>query len=97
MAPSDLELLHRYAHEGSEESFETLVGRHVSMVYSAALRQVRCAHLAEEVAQTVFVELARCAGWIKPGSILGAWLYEVTRRRAIDAASNASGLRMTRR
>ena len=84
MIPSDSELLRRYAHERSEAAFATLVGRHVDLVYAAALRQVRRPHLAQEVAQTVFIELAKRARSLGSVQVLAAWLYTVTRRRAID-------------
>lgn len=90
MVISDSELLQRYAREGSEDAFAQLVHRHVNMVYSAALRQVGRAHLAQEVSQTVFIELARCAHKLRSDSIPGAWLYEVTRRRAIDVVRSES-------
>jgi len=46
----------------------------------------RSAHLSspEEVAQSVFTDLARNAARLKPDTILTAWLYEVTRRTAIN-------------
>ena len=53
-------------------------------MYSAALRQVRSPQLAEEVAQSVFTDLARQAANLKPETVLSAWLYQVTRRTAID-------------
>jgi RNA polymerase sigma factor (sigma-70 family) len=81
---SDLELLEAYARENSEESFAALVNRHLNLVYSAALRQVRSPQLAEEVAQSVFTDLSRNAAKLKPDTILTAWLYQVTRRTAID-------------
>jgi RNA polymerase sigma factor (sigma-70 family) len=90
MATNDMELLHRYARQGSEESFTALVQRHLDLVYSAALRQVRAPELAQEVAQSVFIELSRSADKIKPDSILTAWLYHVTRRRAIDVVRRES-------
>jgi hypothetical protein len=34
----DIELLRRYAEEGSEEAFRELVSRHIDLVYSAARR-----------------------------------------------------------
>src|ERR1035441_8733689 len=81
---SDLELLEAYTREESEESFAALVNRHLNLVYSAALRQVRSPQLAEEVAQSVFTDLSRNAAKLKPDTILIAWLYQVTRRTAID-------------
>ncbi len=80
----DLELLHQYACEHSESAFAALVQRHLNLVYSAALRQVRSPHLAEEVTQSVFTDLARQALRLAPDTILTAWLYQVTRRTAID-------------
>ena len=67
---SDLELLHEYARQGSEEAFAALVHRHLNLVYSAAIRQVRSRPLAEEVAQSVFADLARNAARLKPDTIL---------------------------
>ena len=53
----DGELLRRYAETNSESAFTELVERHLPLVYSAALRQVNGdAHLAQDVAQTVFAE-----------------------------------------
>jgi RNA polymerase sigma factor (sigma-70 family) len=84
MAANDLELLGQFAREQSQDAFTTLVNRHLGLVYSAALRQVRSPHLAEEVAQTVFTNLARNAAKLTPDTNLTAWLYRVTRHAAID-------------
>src|SRR5205814_25742 len=84
MTTSDLDLLKEYAGRNSEEAFATLVKRHLNLVYSAALRQVRSPQLAEEVSQSVFSDLAQNAHKLRSGTILTAWLYQVTRRTAID-------------
>src|SRR5438132_12143154 len=66
----DGELLAEYAASGSEEAFAELVGRHLALVHSTALRIVENAQLAEEVAQSVFIILARKAGHMRKGTIL---------------------------
>lgn len=85
MQPSDHDLLQQYARDGSQPAFAELVRRHVDLVYAAARRQVRSAALAEEVAQSVFIDLSRTATRIKAGTPLVAWLHVTTRRTAIDA------------
>ena len=80
MSESDIELLERYQRERSEEAFSEIVRRHLALVHSAALRQVRLPHLAEEIAQTTFLEPARHTDRLGSNTQLAAWLYETTRR-----------------
>jgi RNA polymerase sigma factor (sigma-70 family) len=72
----DVELLRNYARTRSEEAFAELVRRHLNLVYSAALRQVGGdSHLAQDVAQTVFTDLARKAASLCRRESLTGWLY----------------------
>ncbi|HUA37657.1 MAG TPA: sigma-70 family RNA polymerase sigma factor [Candidatus Sulfopaludibacter sp.] len=87
---SDWDLLRQFARENSQDAFGEIVRRHLNLVYSAALRQARSPQLAEEIAQSVFADLARNAGKLKPDAILTAWLYAVTRRTAIDVIRKES-------
>jgi RNA polymerase sigma factor (sigma-70 family) len=86
----DSQLLQDYARAKSQDAFKELVRRHLNLVYSAALRQVRSPQLAEEISQSVFADLARAADKLSPDTILTAWLYQVTRRTAIDVVRRES-------
>jgi RNA polymerase sigma factor (sigma-70 family) len=75
----DAELLRRYVEDRSEQAFAELVERHVRLVYSAALRQLGGAtHRAEDVTQTVFIDLARRARTLVHRPDLSGWLYTST-------------------
>jgi RNA polymerase sigma factor (sigma-70 family) len=81
----DIELLQRYVRERDEACFTTLVERHLGLVHSTALRQVRDPHLAEEVTQAVFIILAKKAHAFRQGVVISSWLYRTTRFAASDA------------
>jgi RNA polymerase sigma factor (sigma-70 family) len=92
---SDLDLLGRFVREKSQDAFTALVQRHVNLVYSAALRQVRSPQLAEEITQSVFADLACDAGkfsgaGFQPANSVIPWLYAITRRTAIDTIRKES-------
>src|SRR5215472_10216369 len=87
---TDGELLGRYSEAGSEESFGELVRRHLDLIYSAALRQVNGdAHLAQDVTQSVFCDLARKASTLKDRPTLAGWLYTSTHHAAASAVRAA--------
>ncbi len=79
----DATLLQRYARDCSENDFAELVRRHLDFVYSAALRQVNGdTHLAQDVAQLVFTDLARKASAVAGHRVLAGWLFTSTRYAA---------------
>lgn len=81
----DAGLLRRFAEEGEQPAFNELVRRHMDVVYSAALRRVGGdSHLARDVAQHVFVVLARQAGKLARHPALVGWLYSATRHAAAN-------------
>ncbi|HLX69126.1 MAG TPA: sigma-70 family RNA polymerase sigma factor [Verrucomicrobiae bacterium] len=73
------ELLAEYATTGSEAAFRELVASYLDLVYSAAVRLVDGdSHRAEDVAQTVFIDLARRAHALSNEVMLGGWLHRHT-------------------
>jgi RNA polymerase sigma factor (sigma-70 family) len=81
----DFQLIREYAEHQSDAAFEKLVSRYVNLVYSAAIRQVKDPHLAEEITQTVFIILSRKAKTLAPHIILSGWLYRTAQYIAGDA------------
>ena len=82
---NDAELLREYVESQSDAAFAELVGRHVNLVYSTAFRMVRENALAQDVVQSVFVQLARKASTVREGNALPGWLYQVTHCQAANA------------
>jgi RNA polymerase sigma factor (sigma-70 family) len=79
----DAKLLVQYLDHSSESDFNTLVQRHIALVYGAALRGVGGdVHLAHDVTQIVFSDLARKAPSLRDRPSLAGWLYIGTRHAA---------------
>jgi RNA polymerase sigma factor (sigma-70 family) len=81
---TDQELLRDFVAWRSEAAFAELVSRHVDHVYSAALRMVCDAHLAQDVTQGVFIALAQSACHLADRLVLSGWLH----RTAQNIAAN---------
>lgn len=76
----DAALLRRYADTHDEAAFAEIVRRHVNLVHSVALRQVNGdAHLAADVTQLVFTDLARKAAQLARHRVLAGWLFTSAR------------------
>lgn len=81
----DAELLRRYAADRSEVAFATLVNRRIDLVYAVALRHLGGdKHLAEDVTQRVFADLARKANELSGRAVLSGWLYRSAQFAASD-------------
>ena len=75
----DEQLLGKYIEERSEPAFGELVARHIDLVYAAALRVVNGdTHLAQDVTQMVFIDLALKARRLPRPIVLAAWLHRHT-------------------
>ena len=73
------QLLKEYVLSRSESAFRELVSRYVDLVHSTAFRLVDSdAHRAEDVTQTVFMDLARMAPCLSKEIMLGGWLHRHT-------------------
>ena len=82
----DGQLLRQYVEDRSEAAFTEFVDRHINVVYFAALRRVGGdRHLAHDVAQSVFADLARKAPTLVDRPVLVGWLYTSTRFAAAQA------------
>jgi RNA polymerase sigma factor (sigma-70 family) len=68
-----------YAKTGSEAAFREVVARYLNLVFSTAVRLVDGdSHLAQDVTQRVFADLAKMAGNFSEDAMLGGWLHRHT-------------------
>jgi len=77
------DVLMRRVTAGDHNAFAALYDRHAALVYGIARRMLSDTAQAEDVAQSVFLQL-----WVRPelyrGGNLGAWLARVARNACID-------------
>jgi RNA polymerase sigma factor (sigma-70 family) len=76
---NDMDLVREFGRHHSEAAFTELVRRHLNLVYSVALRLTGNVGDAEDVAQAVFIILARKAVALPERTLVTGWLYEATR------------------
>ena len=71
--------------QGDDGAFADLVAKYFRMVYTMAARQVGDPHLAEEVAQSVFIIFSRKASKLSSSVSICGWLVQTTRFVSKDA------------
>jgi RNA polymerase sigma factor (sigma-70 family) len=84
-APTDRQLLARFARDRDESAFRALVERHAPMVWAACRRVLGDGPDAEDAFQATFLVLAQKAGAAGWQESVSSWLHEVAYRVAIRA------------
>lgn len=72
------------AQAGDTAAYRVLVDTHQARAYALALRILRSAEDAEEVAQDAFVRVWTALPGFRGESSFGTWLYRIVARRAFD-------------
>lgn len=85
--PPDERVLIDRCRGGDAEAFRVLVDRYRDRAYGLALRLLRSAPDAEEVAQDAFVRAWRALPRFRGDAAFGSWLYRIVWRRAVDRAA----------
>jgi uncharacterized protein (TIGR03435 family) len=80
----DAELLKQFVRDHCETAFAVLVERHIALVHSVALRHTSDPQHAQDIAQAVFIILARKAGSLNHKTVLPGWLYHTARLTAAN-------------
>ena len=87
MAPSDYQLLDRYA-VGDESAFEELVTRHQKTVYDLAYRMLENHADAADLAQKTFVQVFLHHRSFKRESGFRTWVYQICLNQCRNALRN---------
>src|SRR5262249_47067104 len=82
---SDRALLERFARDGDQDAFATLVRRHTAMVHGVCRRGTAPVPDGEDACQAQFVILARKAKSGRWQESVANWLFATARRVAKDA------------
>jgi RNA polymerase sigma factor (sigma-70 family) len=81
----DWDLLRQFIDHNSHTAFAELTSRYLGLVYATAWREVGDRTLAEDVAQAVFLILARKARTFRSDVVLAAWLFDTCKFTARNA------------
>ncbi len=87
-------LLERFVSGRDEAAFGALVARHGPMVLGVCRRLLRDESDVDDAFQATFLVLARRAGAIRRGDLVGHWLYGVAHRVSVRARAMASRRRV---
>lgn len=79
------------AAEGDESAFRKLVEHYQDNVYGVALRMMRNADLAAEVAQDAFIKAFRGLGKFESRAKFATWLYRITVNVCYDRLARRTG------
>jgi RNA polymerase sigma factor (sigma-70 family) len=96
-APSDAELLGRFADGRDEDAFAALLDRHGPMVLGVCRRVAADPDDADDAFQATFLVLARRAKSVRRRDAVAGWLYAVAVRVAQDARDRAARRRARER
>src|SRR2546425_4820852 len=91
MAPSDYQLLDRYA-AGDDSAFEELVTRHQKTVYDLAHRMLENHADAADMAQKTFVQAFLHHRSFKPESSFRTWVYQICLNQCRNALRDRARL-----
>jgi len=83
------EALAQRAATGSRAAFAELVARHGRGVTLVLRQAVRDEHLAEDLAQEVWIKVHGALGRFRPGSSFRSWLYAIALNHMRDALRSA--------
>lgn len=81
---SDLTIIKQFQ-LGNEEAFHELVNRHRHFVFTCICRTVSDRHLAEDIAQDVWLKVYRSLHTYRGEAKFTTWLYRLTRNQLIDS------------
>jgi RNA polymerase sigma-70 factor (ECF subfamily) len=83
------------AKAGNEQAFETLVRRHLSVVYGSCLRYLVDQDEAEDAVQETFVKVWRNLKKIDPQKNFKAWVLEIAKNTCLDILKKKQAVPMS--